>query len=1498
MSKNIYKAFVFDNFTNKYNIYVFVGNYTLEKLKEIENDFKQNPQNEIFNEIFSKKDFKYFNDDLSNVNFVNDLIYESSTLEEITLKISKVTNITYQELYLCGETRVDFDYDDLLYNLTNEGYVEKQRLLYFLSNCIVDSDLKKQVNDDSRSLFDFQDLQEMKLIENIHFIEKPIGINFNTEKNFQYFHNPYEYKKNVFKFSSDYNYNSPLFTSFLNTNNLWVYPFNDDFEDKMDIIKLYYPLLENYNFQEKSINDIRKEIQLKQDEIEETTFNKKEIINKYLHKKYNGEPIIKYIQLLLKPRRQMFISLETLFKIFPTDEEKKIYLTKYNPGIKSEKLFKLATNEIKEPLLKRVYIQKINSEMSSTKNRYVTIYLENNYKKNVIPVMIEIYENGNCIVSINNTKLIEDKRFNKQYDNFNLSNYEDILEESYNEIIKLINSYYEHSGVNLPEFHTFHSKHNEILNMDLIFKHEIDDNKFLKYIDNIENNMSNIIQVVDKSNNLIEIIVNPLFKINNFQKITLFLTLIDKRKKMFEIKLQKINHIGYIEYFRYFIFSLFEILKNPTEFIKIVQNNNIYIENEVAEKEIPEEKVEEIDDSENIFADNENISDTSKISDNKGFTFSQSDDEDDSFLNSNDSNDSNDSFLGGNKRNFLQKRMEQRDPIMFENNKKIEEVLPYSRFCPSNQSRQPVSLTKEEFENIDKDSFKSHLEYGSSKNNMNYYICPRYWCEEKNISLKEGDVKKENNKLISEKCKDNNNNYSEIIEFNHQKQHVNKDGSYLYNVPSLSVKSCIPCCFKKSNENKINQKCKAESEKIDNENDGIKVDSEKTTIILSNEKNIKQKYDYIQQHNKFPLAKQKWGFLPLNIQSMLNYEKILCQQDFCLLRFGVENEKKSFISALGSILYFEHNPGEVMNLGNIKSYTVKETLRLLSKSINIDDFVTLQNGNLIYIFGKSTEEIPISKYSKSIFYSKVFNKQPKLFYYVVNAFNNFIDYINNSDDIDYFFLYDLITYKNSKLFRNGINLIIFEVDSLEITNKFRFICPTNYYKFNYFDKNLESIIIIKYKNYYEPVYGRPLEGKGETKVAHKFRFTNQYLNNLFLKIESLQNNNVEYCGYRNLINSEYHENSLNYIIDVLKIYKFTIVKQILYYNGKVCGLECKHNNEIFFVPCVISGINLNIDYIHVNNYKFKSYNKTKENLLYVYNVCEQKIQCKPESQIVDNKEKNVLGIITNDNLIVPLEKMESITDTLPFSINNFFVFDKKNNQINVDEIIFNNSIHKTNELDDIKLKSMEYKKLQIKFRKLIHLSKNKHLNYKFINTLYDYKLDYNKKIVKLKEIADILFKDKGFDNDLIIKLLNDIIKNYRLQKFITIDDQYLYVNNYSKNKNEIIITQELLNKSNVNIDKKLFEKNDLYKNIQIKNNVNDYAEANEKLIDKYNLKKDLNNIITYDNVKERSKIIQPIKITIKQPKNKGKKECPPRCRKGTHCDKTIGECVANIKNTS
>ena len=111
----------------------------------------------------------------------------------------------------------------------------------------------------------------------------------------------------IVKLASEYNYNNPLFSYHLATRNLWVYPFNDDFENKMEIIKLYYPLLQKYNFNEKSFNDIKKEIQIKQDNIEQDSFNKREILNGFLHKKYDGEPIIKFLQVNLKPQSSMLL---------------------------------------------------------------------------------------------------------------------------------------------------------------------------------------------------------------------------------------------------------------------------------------------------------------------------------------------------------------------------------------------------------------------------------------------------------------------------------------------------------------------------------------------------------------------------------------------------------------------------------------------------------------------------------------------------------------------------------------------------------------------------------------------------------------------------------------------------------------------------------------------------------------------------------------------------------------------------------------------------------------------------------------------------------------------------------------------------------------------------------------------------------------------------------------------------------------------------------------
>ena len=57
----------------------------------------------------------------------------------------------------------------------------------------------------------------------------------------------------------------------------------------------------------------------------------------------------------------------------------------------------------------------------------------------------------------------------------------------------------------------------------------------------------------------------------------------------------------------------------------------------------------------------------------------------------------------------------------------------------------------------------------------------------------------------------------------------------------------------------------------------------------------------------------------------------------------------------------------------------------------------------------------------------------------------------NNIEIDSY-LWDIITMDNTKLFKQGINLIILEVPNDDVTGNVKLICPTNQYSKNMFDE--------------------------------------------------------------------------------------------------------------------------------------------------------------------------------------------------------------------------------------------------------------------------------------------------------------------------------------------------------------------------------------------------------------------------------------------------------------
>jgi hypothetical protein len=155
--------------------------------------------------------------------------------------------------------------------------------------------------------------------------------------------------------------------------------------------------------------------------------------------------------------------------------------------------------------------------------------------------------------------------------------------------------------------------------------------------------------------------------------------------------------------------------------------------------------------------------------------------------------DSDDETVKGKK--YFLNRLTKKDPVLFkEVNKKNGKIGRYTRTCPSMQ--QPVVVSDAEKKNIDKhykDSYDESIEYGSSDNNKNWYICPRFWCFKTNAPMTQEDID-------AGKCGDVKDQKQNVFEFT-DKKHKNPDGSYRNFNPGFIVNHhsnkdlCLPCCY-------------------------------------------------------------------------------------------------------------------------------------------------------------------------------------------------------------------------------------------------------------------------------------------------------------------------------------------------------------------------------------------------------------------------------------------------------------------------------------------------------------------------------------------------------------------------------------------------------------------------------------------------------------------------------------------------------------------------------
>jgi hypothetical protein len=756
--------------------------------------------------------------------------------------------------------------------------------------------------------------------------------------------------------------------------------------------------------------------------------------------------------------------------------------------------------------------------------------------------------------------------------------------------------------------------------------------------------------------------------------------------------------------------------------------------------------------------------------------------------------------------NLFEQKLYENDPTLFLRQEQGK-YNPYGKICASNARKQPILLTPDEFDKIKEekpDFFKDEdvLKYGSSPNNENYYVCPRYWCLKTNMPIDPSEIVEELNE--KGKLTRRHPTCGEVIprnasvvppgayiyEFFDPKEHGSQDNDkYIQHYPGFVKEGkhpdglCIPCCYKNwDTKEHIGRKKKCGA------NQNVELISEKEDFSLSASEKVKDaktskkvidKDDYVKTSEKFPLDINHWGYLPVSIQHFLHENNADCQisktnknlrlNHTCLLRHGVEdNENQSFVAVIADALFY----GTTNNVPSIK-----EMKEIIISALNIDDYLNYQNGNLFISFNVDhinnvDKEPNYEEYKNSKIYNIAKNSD-NLDYFnkIVLSLENFKDFLRDDTVmVDYTYLWDLICKPNTKLFQQGINLVILEIN--EFNESINFICPTNHYSSETYKARRPTLMIIKKGNYYEPIYSYRNEEK-KLKVVQTFTEYDPKLSKsiraLFKKI--IKPLILNTCLPLESMPKKYsfkHPFILNNLISELNRLEYTIITQVVNFENKVIGVVCSDQNSRGFIPCYPSAINYTYSYTLMNeDGLFNNYLETIHFLNNTYNKSKGKIKCRPEFKVIE--ENMVIGVVTETNQFVQLtnaENLSRINDNLEeLEYNDFYNADKK--------ILLSNEVddERIEIINKIKIETNLYNAFRNTIRILLNDFKNIDLREKIEEEIKTPYILYNEKLSNinayLKELVDdkIKFVNDYDYNSMIVSEISTCIMNEKSKCF-------------------------------------------------------------------------------------------------------------------------------------
>lgn len=601
-----------------------------------------------------------------------------------------------------------------------------------------------------------------------------------------------------------------------------------------------------------------------------------------------------------------------------------------------------------------------------------------------------------------------------------------------------------------------------------------------------------------------------------------------------------------------------------------------------------------------------------------------------------------------NKPNPFFRKLENYEPTLFLTNVD-KEFKAYSRACPYNNRRQPVLLTDEEKEKIDREhpgSYTEAIKYGTNQKKKYWYICPRYWDLKRNVSLTEKEAKSGKYGNIIPFKSNKIPTGANIYEFTDDKYHKDKDNKYINLHPGFLKDKvhpeglCVPCCFKNwdaPEQSKRRGQC-------------LREDTEETKEEVK-EREVETE-QYIKGPEKFPLEPGRWGYLPIAVQKFLRTDNKKCYISNtntnlkpnieCLLRHGVEiNRNQSFIACLAD-LYVEETQ-------TLTILSIKQMKQKIIDALDLDLFISLQNGNLVDIFQNDHIDVIVENYRKTNIYKQLdlrSEKNSNFMIRIISAYETFIEYLKDDDVLlDHKYLWDIVTRANNKLFRKGINLIILNLERNDITDNISILCPSNHYSSEFFNSNKYSLILLKSDNFYEPIY--TLEDKvKEWSIKRIFNLKDKsLLPNLRDTLEIIKSSIRDKCPPLSSMPKVYNFKTniiLSELLKYLDKVKYEVLYQIINYNNKVIGVIAKNKENINgFIPCYPSYIIKTIPIKTMDEDIWNNFQITLDYLIELHKISSKKIPCLPKIKVLE--DGLIVGIITETNQFVALSEPEQNT---------------------------------------------------------------------------------------------------------------------------------------------------------------------------------------------------------------------------------------------------------------